>query len=151
MRRDPVTVDRARGLRRNETAAEKRIWSRLRAHRFLGFKFRRQYPIGRYLVDFVCLSAHLVIEIDGDSHGDDRAGALDAARTAWLETQGFRVVPFWNHDVIEGTDDVMESIFYALEGSAVHLHAPLPDPLPCGERGSKLMPLSPTPCGERGI
>jgi len=72
MRRDPVTVDRARELRRNETAAEKRIWSRLRAHRFQGFKFRRQHPIGRYVVDFVSLGAHLVIEVDGDSHGDDR-------------------------------------------------------------------------------
>jgi len=135
MRRDPVTVDRARELRQNETAAEKRIWSRLRAHRFQGFKFRRQHPIGRYVVDFVCLGAHLVIEVDGDSQGDDRADTLDAARTAWLETQGFRVVRFWNHDVLEGTDDVMEAIFYALEGSAVHLRAPLPDPLPCGERG----------------
>jgi very-short-patch-repair endonuclease len=135
MRRDPVTVDRARELRRNETAAEKRIWSRLRAHRFQGFKFRRQHPIGRYVVDFVCLGAQLVIEVDGDSHGDDRADTLDAARTAWLETQGFRVVRFWNHDVLEGTDDVMEAIFYALEGSAVHLRAPLPNPLPCGERG----------------
>jgi very-short-patch-repair endonuclease len=151
MRRDPVTLDRARELRRNETAAEKRIWSRLRAHRFLGFKFRRQFPIGRYVVDFVCLSAHLVIEIDGDSHSDDRAEALDAARTAWLETQGFRVVRFWNHDVIEGTDDVMESIFYALEGSAVHIRAPLPNPLPCGEREMQARaPLpNPLPCGER--
>jgi len=135
MRRDPVTVDRARELRRNETAAEERMWSRLRGHRFLGFKFRRQHPIGRYVVAFVCLGANLVIEVDGDSHGDDRADALDAARSTWLETQGFRVVRFWNHDVLEATDDVMEAILYALEASAVHLRAPLPKPLPCGERG----------------
>jgi very-short-patch-repair endonuclease len=129
------------------------MWSRLRAHRFQGFKFRRQHPIGRYVVDFVCLGAHLVIEVDGDSHGDNRADMLDTARTAWLETQGFRVVRFWNHDVLEGTDEVMEAIFYALEGSAVHLRAPLPNPLPCGERGFRLTPLcsDPLPCGERGI
>src|SRR5260370_13933351 len=130
MRRDPVTVDRARELRRNETAAEKRLWSRLCAHRFLGFKFRRQYPIGTYIVGFICLGAHLVIEVDGDSHGDDRADTLDAARTAWLEAHGFRVVRFLNHDVLEGTDDVMEAILYALVGSAVHIRVPPSHPPP---------------------
>src|SRR5260370_32176017 len=107
MRRDPVTVDRARELRRNETAAEKRLWSRLCAHRFLGFKFRRQYPIGTYIVDFICLGAHLVIEVDGDSHGDDRADTLDAARNTSLATHRFRVVRFWSHAVLEGTCDAI--------------------------------------------
>ena len=111
-----MSVDRSRELRRNQTAAEKRIWSRLRAHRFHGLKFRRQHVIGRYIVDFVCLETNLVIEIDGDSHGHDRAEVFDAARTAWLESQGLRVIRFWNHHVLEETDIVMEEIYQAAGG-----------------------------------
>ncbi|OLD50145.1 MAG: hypothetical protein AUI42_04685 [Actinobacteria bacterium 13_1_40CM_2_65_8] len=130
LRRDSISVDRSRKLRREQTAAEKRIWSRLRGKRFLGYKFRRQHAIGTYIVDFACLRSRLVIEIDGDSHGEDHAAELDGARTAWLQTQGLRVLRFWNHSVIEDIDSVMESVYYALECDAVPAHAPLPD----GER-----------------
>ena len=111
------------------TAAEKRMWSRLRAHRFEGLKFRRQHAIGNYIVDFVCLKSHLVIEIDGATHGDDRE-RLDTARTEWLQRQGFRVVRYWNNDVLIDTDAVMESIYYAVSGEALVTHSPLPNPLP---------------------
>jgi very-short-patch-repair endonuclease len=111
------------------TAAEQRMWSRLRAHRFQGLKFRRQHAIGNYIVDFVCLKARLVIEIDGATHGDDRE-VPDAARTAWLERQGLRVLRFWNDDVLSDTDAVMESIYYALETTVPTSSRPSPQPSP---------------------
>ncbi len=111
------------------TAAEQRMWSRLRAHRFLGLKFRRQHAIGNYIFDFVCLKSQLVIEIDGETHGYEREAA-DAARTAWLQRQGFRVLRYWNNDVLTDTDAVMESIYYAVDGDTLLTHAPLPNPLP---------------------
>ena len=87
-----------------------------------GFKFRRQYVLGKYIGDFVCVPARLVIEIDGDSHGNDEAEALDAKRTADIEGMGFQVIRFWNYEVMEETDDVADAIFHAL--------GPHPDPLP---------------------
>lgn len=96
-----------------------RLWSRLRANRSQGHKFKRQHAVGAYIVDFVGIGSHLVIEVDGDSHGDDRSDARDAARTTWLQSQGFPVIRFWNHDVLEDTDSVMESIYHALERAAV--------------------------------
>jgi very-short-patch-repair endonuclease len=99
--------------------AETLLWSRLRAHRLDGRKFRRQHVIGRYIVDFVCLGSRLVIEVDGDSHGDDEAEALDSARTVWLQTLGFRVIRFWNYDVLTNIDGIVESILNALDRKAV--------------------------------
>ena len=99
--------------------AEKLLWSRLRAHRLDGRKFRRQHATGRYIVDFVCLGSHLVIEVDGDSHGDDAAEARDRVRTAWLQSQGFRVLRFWNYDVLTNIDGVVETIFNDLNRDAM--------------------------------
>jgi very-short-patch-repair endonuclease len=129
VRRNAYYTERARELRAGMTAAEKRMWSRLRAHRFEGLKFRRQHAIGNYIVDFVCLKSRLVIEVDGETHGYERE-APDAARTAWLQRQGFRVLRFWNNDVLIDTDAVMESIYYAVSGEALVTHSPLPNPLP---------------------
>jgi len=79
-----------------------------------GLRFRRQAPIGRYIVDFVCFEQRLIIEIDGGQHAD-RTGQ-DAARTRWLEGEGFRVIRFWNNDVLDNTEGVVESIRLALRG-----------------------------------
>jgi len=124
MRRDPYYQERARDLRSNMNDAEKRLWSRLRAHRMDGRKFRRQHALGRYIVDFVCLDTRLIIEVDGDSHANDSREALDAQRTAFLEKLGFRVLRFWDDYVLTDLDNVTEAIFDALNGN------PRPSPQP---------------------
>jgi very-short-patch-repair endonuclease len=95
------------------TAAERRIWNRLRAHRFQGFSFRRQFPIGSYIVDFICPEARLVIEIDGGQHALIEANR-DATRDAGLRTQGFMVLRFWNNEVLTNLTGVLERIAEAL-------------------------------------
>ena len=86
----------ARRLRRNPTDAEKRLWSKLRHKQLSGHRFRRQVPIGPYIVDFACLGARLIVEVDGGQHANQIE--RDNARTAWLGGQGFRVLRFWNND-----------------------------------------------------
>ena len=103
----------ARGLRRNPTEAEQRLWSRLRRRQLDGVRFRRQVPLGRYIVDFACLSARLVIEIDGGQHA--WKAEQDALRTSWLETNGFRVLRFWNNEVLGNIDGVLETIRRTLQ------------------------------------
>ena len=102
----------ARKLRRNPTEAERQLWSRLRSHQLDGYKFRRQVPLGPYVADFACLAARLVIEIDGGRHAW-RADE-DTARTAWLESNGFRVLRFWNNDVLGNAEGVLETIRQSL-------------------------------------
>lgn len=114
MRRNALFTQRARELRRNENAAERRMWSILRAKRMSGFKFRRQHALGRYIADFICLKARLVIEVDGDTHGTDESPDLDAKRAEEIEQMGYRVIRFWNHEVLTATDDVAAAIFNAL-------------------------------------
>jgi very-short-patch-repair endonuclease len=94
------------------TDAELLLWLRLRGSQMAGHRFRRQVPIGGHIVDFVCLKARLVIEVDGGQHAEDVA--RDAERTAWLESQGFRLLRFWNTDVLERTDGVVETILASL-------------------------------------
>ena len=102
----------ARKLRRNPTDAEQRLWSRLRRRQVDGHRFRRQVPLGPYVVDFLCYEARLIVEVDGGQH--DAHAAADAARTAWLGSQDFRVIRFWNNDVLEKTDGVITEIQSAL-------------------------------------
>ena len=123
---DKQLLARAKHMRSNPTPAEARLWYNLRAKRFEAVKFSHQVVIYPYIADFVARSRKLVIELDGDSHADD--GAYDARRTAWLEQQGYRVIRFTNADVMGNLDGVLETISVAL-GTA-----PLPDPLPVGER-----------------
>lgn len=104
-------LDFAKSLRRNMTDAEQRLWKRLRAHRLNGEKFRRQQPIGPYIVDFVHFGSRLIIEADGGQHYESRG---DAARDAWLQAQGFRVMRFWNNDILHNQDAVLEAIWQAL-------------------------------------
>jgi very-short-patch-repair endonuclease len=108
------------------TDSERLIWTHLRAGRFGDWKFRRQVPLGPYIVDFVCFKARLIVELDGGQHVD-RAD-YDAARTAWLEARGFSVIRFWNSDALAFTDDVLAAIWESL--------APSPQPLSHEGRGA---------------
>jgi very-short-patch-repair endonuclease len=106
--------DISRRLRRDQTSAEARLWRELRAHRFEDRKFRRQHQIGGYIVDFVCLDAKLVIEVDGDTHGSEAEIARDAVRTAALEQAGFAVVRVQNDDVRSNLAGVLDTIWMEL-------------------------------------
>ena len=126
----------AKGLRTQMTDAEQRLWYRLRAHRFLDLKFKRQAPIGPYVVDFICFDHKLIVEVDGGQHA---ANMSDSRRDAWLSSEGYRVLRFWNHDVLKRTDAVLEEIASAI---ATAQETPLParsarHPLPQGERGQE--------------
>jgi len=99
---------KARRLRKNQTDAESRLWQRLRNRSLVGCKFRRQHPIGPYIADFVCIERRLVIEVDGGQHAAQVEA--DNSRTAYLESKGFRVVRFWNHQVLTEMDAVLERI-----------------------------------------
>jgi very-short-patch-repair endonuclease len=120
-------VDRARGLRRNMTDAEQRLWYRLRNRHLIGKKFRRQHEIDRYIVDFVCPEVALIVELDGGQHAEMMAA--DAERTCRLEALGYRVLRFWNNDVLTNTEAVLEVILAAVARAAPH-----PNPFPAGER-----------------
>jgi very-short-patch-repair endonuclease len=111
-----TSVKAARRLRRQQTDAERLLWFRLRDRRLDGWKFRRQFPIDRYIVDFFCADAHLIIELDGGQHAV-RTGA-DAARTRVLEAMGYLVLRFWNNDVMRNIEGVLEEVTAALTRSA---------------------------------
>lgn len=106
---------RAKELRRNPTEAEARLWARLRSHRLAGFGFRRQHAIGPYIVDFCAPRAKLIVEVDGSQHLDQEH--YDAVRTQFLQDKGYRVLRFWNHEVLADIDTVMAVIFVALQGT----------------------------------
>jgi very-short-patch-repair endonuclease len=127
MKASPKT---ARRLRRNQTDAERVLWFRLRDRRLGGWKFRRQFPIDRFVVDFFCADAHLIIELDGGQHAV-RAEA-DVQRTKILEAMGYLVLRYWNNDVMRNIDGVLEDIVTTLEQH--RSEPPHPNPLPCGER-----------------
>jgi very-short-patch-repair endonuclease len=100
----------AKALRKTSTDVERRLWNLLQAGRFESMKFRRQHPIGRYIVDFVCLERKLVIELDGGQHNIPNGVASDKARTAWLEKVGYTVVRFWDNEFLTNTNGVLEVI-----------------------------------------
>ena len=101
----------ARNLRQHQTEAEQRLWYHLRARRFLGLKFRRQVPLGPYIVDFLCPALKLVIEADGGQHG----AAADGCRDQWLRDRGYLVLRFWNHKILQDTEAVLEAVRVAVE------------------------------------
>ena len=105
---------RARQLRKSLTDAERVLWNILRNRQVLGYRFRRQAPIGPYIVDFVCFENRLVIEVDGGQHVEQ--ADYDADRTGWLEGAGYRVMRFWNSQVLEETGAVRDAIWMAVEG-----------------------------------
>jgi very-short-patch-repair endonuclease len=106
-------TDTARSLRYRSTEAERKLWSRLRDRRLMGFKFRRQVPHGRYVVDFLCVEAGLAVEVDGSQHADQRSEA-DRRRTAELEREGLIVLRFWNIDIHTNIEGVLTVIAGAL-------------------------------------
>ncbi len=114
----------AKTLRQNMTDAEHCLWKHLRGHRLDGIKFKRQQPIGPYIVDFVCFDARLVIEIDGGQHLESKT---DHVRDTWLSEHGFRVLRFWNNEVLNETAAVLERIIESLP--------PLPNPSPARGEG----------------
>jgi very-short-patch-repair endonuclease len=105
-------LKRSRQMRKDSTPAEIRLWSHLRMKNVDGARFRRQYPIEGFIVDFCCLKDHLIVEVDGSQHAE--SVTYDDERTRLLERQGFRVLRFWNGDVMQNVDAMVEVIFEAL-------------------------------------
>jgi len=106
----------ARSLRLDSTDAEHRLWYYLRARRSTGMKFRRQHPIGPYVVDLVCLRARLIVEVDGGQH-QERA-SIDQRRDQYLRSRGFLIMRFWNNDVLQRTAEVLEEIYKVTQARA---------------------------------
>jgi very-short-patch-repair endonuclease len=110
---------RARHLRKNQTDAERALWSHLRLRQIEGFRFRRQQSIGPYIVDFFCPEAKLIVEVDGGQHADRIEE--DTERTEWLEFRGYKVVRYWNNEVLRNIDGVITDL-------QSHLPGPHPPP-----------------------
>ena len=125
---------RASALRKNMTDAERKLWRALRA-RSLGAKFRRQVPLGPYIVDFVCFEPKTIVEVDGGQHAENSG---DKIRDRYFAERGYRVLRFWNNDVLMNLNDILEAIF-----AEAH-----PSP---GASFATLTPRHPLPQGERGI
>ena len=114
--RNTTLQNHARELRQNMTDAERRLWRYLRAGRFHNIKSRRQYAIGHYIVDFVAVETGLIIELDGGQHATQQT--YDQQRTEFLQKQGYRVLRFWNHDVLQRTETVLAEILKHCQKSA---------------------------------
>jgi very-short-patch-repair endonuclease len=110
MKAEALTRARAKRMRREMTRAETILWTRLRRRQLLGLQFRRQLPIGPFIVDFACAQAKLVVEVDGGTHGTDSALAYDERRRAFLAAQGWSVLRVWNSDVYDNEDGVVAAI-----------------------------------------
>ncbi|MPZ57090.1 MAG: DUF559 domain-containing protein [Rhizobiales bacterium] len=108
----------ARRLRARTTHAEDRLWRSLRRFAVSGTHFRRQVPIGSYVVDFACLAARLIVEVDGSQHASADHAARDAERTKWLEAEGYKVLRFWNNEINQNIYGVLTVIYAAIHGSA---------------------------------
>jgi very-short-patch-repair endonuclease len=112
-----LLLQRARELRKNSTDVERLLWKHLRAKRLAPYKFKRQEPIGSHIVDFVCYELRLIIELDGGQHADQHE--YDGKRTAWPESQGFVMLRFWNNDVTENLEGVVQRILECLGASSL--------------------------------
>lgn len=112
-RTSPKTFSNSHTLRLNQTEAEAKLWQALRAHRFNDFHFRRQHAIGPFVVDFCALREKIIIEVDGGQHLDQQG--YDAARTEYLTAKGYRVLRFWNSDVMKDIEGVLQVILDAVK------------------------------------
>ncbi|MCQ3923151.1 MAG: DNA (cytosine-5-)-methyltransferase [Rhodocyclaceae bacterium] len=124
-------LENAKQLRSNQTDAEQKLWYHLRAHRCMGLKFKRQKPVGRYIVDFACVERKLIIELDGGQHAEQHE--YDTTRDAWLRSEGFTVLRFWNNEVMLEMESVLEKVRLTLS----------PVPSPASGRGEQDNPLAP--------
>ena len=119
---DPIILDRARRMRREMTEAELKLWSIPRNRSLVGFKFRRQVPIGNYIADFCCVAHQLIVELDGGQHAEEETA--DTSRSRFLAEKGFRVLRFWNDQVLNGSEFVVTEILAAISRNEL---APSPD------------------------
>ena len=103
-------AEAVKNLRHKQTEAEKILWQRLKDKHLTGAKFRRQEPIGNFIVDFVSYKNKLVIEVDGNPHREKETKTYDERRTAWLQSEGFRVIRFWNNEILDSIEDVIKKI-----------------------------------------
>ncbi|WP_371396298.1 endonuclease domain-containing protein [Fretibacter rubidus] len=108
-------ISTARRLRRDATPAEVKLWAALRDFKPVGFHFRRQVPMGDYIVDFACHSAKVVIEVDGEHHALEPQKSKDVQRDHWLTEQGYRVVRYWNDDIMTNLDNLMDALLHTLD------------------------------------
>ncbi len=115
-RTDPKSTSKARRLRRDSTDPESTLWNLIRNRQLLGFKFRRQVPVGKYIADFACLERKLIIELDGGQHQEQTD--YDTERTEWLESQGYNVIRFWNSEIQEEIEGVLDKILLRLQGAS---------------------------------
>jgi very-short-patch-repair endonuclease len=126
---EPKARLQARALRRDPTDADRKLWQVCRSLKPLGFHFRRQAPIGPYIADFVWYKGKLVIEVDGGQHAELER-ARDKRRTQWLESEGYRVLRFWNNDVLKSPEFVGEVLLAEATKARQYPVAPTPDPSP---------------------
>ena len=108
-------TERSRALRREMTGPERQLWSRLSRRQLGGYKFRRQHPIGPYVLDFYCSEVKLCVEVDGEQHGFASGMARDAIRTGFLESKGICVLRFWNHEIQDSIEAVLDAILEQAE------------------------------------
>ena len=110
---NPALHQRAKAMRKEMSEAEAKLWQHLRAGRLNGYKVRRQQPMGNYIVDFMCVTPKLIVEADGGQHTEQ--AAYDHERTAYLNSLGFTVLRFWNHEILQQTNDVLAEILRVLQ------------------------------------
>ena len=135
MRKKQVLHQRARRLRSEQTPAEAKLWLTLRGRRFAGYKFRRQFPVKGYIADFCCPDKKLIVELDGGQHAEQTQ--YDMKRTSDLQSWGYRVVRFWNGELAENSDGIMEAIFTLLNEPSPALASGSRRPLPGQGEGPK--------------
>lgn len=141
--RGKVPNEHARALRKRSTDTERKLWHYLRDRQIEGCKFRRQHPIAPYIVDFICIEKRLVVEADGSQHAEH--AAYDERRTTFLESQGLRVLRFWDNEILNNMNGILETIRLAL------LETPSPCPSPASGRGNVILkPCTHSPSPQRG-
>jgi very-short-patch-repair endonuclease len=134
---------RAKSMRSEMTDAEAALWKQLRAHRLKGLSFRRQAPMGSFIVDFVCHEHRLIIELDGGQHANERQARNDRMRQTWLNAKGYRILRFWNSDVLRHRQSVLATITETIAQSAPPSRSAKPTDLPLKGGGEASRGISP--------
>lgn len=111
-------LNNAKILRKNMTSQERKLWAILRNHKFYGYEIRRQYPIGEYIVDFICRNKQIIIEVDGGQHNEEENIKSDNIRTKYLESKGYKVIRFWNNEIDSNMEGVYKKLMLAFSVEA---------------------------------